>query len=390
MMVRAGGFSLLELVIATALTTAVLAGVFAMLHPARGAFQTAVEIADLQQRLRVAVDTLTRDLAMAGSGAYAAGRIGPLIYTFAPVLPFRQGQSGADPPGTFRPDVLTLISVPSTAAQTTLAVDLMPAALTVQTTAAPGCPAGSNLCRFAAGMTVIVYDETGNVGAFTIAAVDDAAAQLTFTARSANTAGTTYKRGSTVIEASLHVYYLKTDLATQTFQLMHYDGTANADVPVVDHIVGLTFEFHGDPVPPTLTAAGDATYGPAPPPIGAQTTAYPAGENCVFLIDPSNGGRVPRLPSLAAASALAPLTAAQLVDGPWCPDAINANRWDADLLRVRRVAVTIRVEAALSALRGPAGVLFSNAGTSREPTRWAPDQEIHFQVSPRNMSLTRK
>jgi hypothetical protein len=33
----------------------------------------------------------------------------------------------------------------------------------------PGCPLGDPLCGFAAGMTVVVYDETGNVGAFTIA-----------------------------------------------------------------------------------------------------------------------------------------------------------------------------------------------------------------------------
>lgn len=387
---RSRGFSLIELVIATALTTAVLAGVFAMLHPARGAFQTAVEIADMQQRLRVGVDTLTRDLAMAGSGAYAAGRTGPLIYAFAPVLPFRQGQSGADPVGTFRFDTITLISVPSTAAQTTLQADLMAGDVVLHTATAPGCPAGSNLCRFVAGMTIIVYDDTGNIGTFTIAAVDDAAAQLTLTARPANTAATTYTRGSNVIEASLHVYYLKTDLVAQTFQLMHYDGTTNSDVPVLDHTVGLTFEFHGDPLPPALVAVGDSSYGPAPPAIGTQTTAYPAGENCAFLIDASTGEQVPRLQTLASATALAPLTAAQLVDGPWCPDVLNPNRWDADLLRIRRVAVTIRVEAALSALRGPAGVLFTHAGTSREPMRWAPDQEIRFQVSPRNMSLARE
>jgi hypothetical protein len=83
------------------------------------------------------------------------------------------------------------------------------------------------------------------------------------------------------------------------------------------------------------------------------------------------------------------LTAAQVADGPWCPDETNANRWDADLLRIRKVGVTIRVEAALAALRGPAGVLFTNGGSSRAANRWAPDQEIRFQVSPRNMNLGR-
>ena len=68
----------------------------------------------------------------------------------------------------------------------------------------PGCPAGTNLCGFAPGMTVLVYDDTGNVDAFTIAAVDDAAAQLTLTARPADSAGTIYKRGSNVVEARVH------------------------------------------------------------------------------------------------------------------------------------------------------------------------------------------
>ena len=83
------------------------------------------------------------------------------------------------------------------------------------------------------------------------------------------------------------------------------------------------------------------------------------------------------------------LTAAQLTDGPWCPDVNNANRGDADLLRIRKVAVTIRVEAALDALRGPASALFTRGGTSRGGNKWVPDQEIRFEVSPRNMNLGR-
>ena len=38
--------------------------------------------ADMQQRVRVAADTLTRDLAMAGAGAYMGGQQGPLIHYF--------------------------------------------------------------------------------------------------------------------------------------------------------------------------------------------------------------------------------------------------------------------------------------------------------------------
>jgi hypothetical protein len=99
---------------------------------------------------------------------------------------------------------------------------------------------------------------------------------------------------------------------------------------------------------------------------------------------------VSRLPPLTAGTALTPLASAQLQDGPWCPDETSANRWDADLLRIRRIGVTIRVEAALAALRGPAGVLFANAGSARTALRWAPDQELRFQVSPRNLNLERE
>ena len=122
---------------------------------------------------------------------------------------------------------------------------------------------------------------------------------------------------------------------------------------------------------------------------GLKTTAYPAGENCLFMLDPG-GAQVPRLAGLGSGSlGLVPLTAAQLTDGPWCPDAANLNRWDADLLRIRKIGVTLRVESASDALRGPASALFAHGGTSRGGNRWVPDQEIRFQVSPRNLSLGR-
>ncbi len=390
-MIAQRGFSLIELAVAMALTMAVLAGVSAMLLPAHGAFETTLEIADMQQRLRVAADTLTRDLRVVGAGAYAAGRLGPLVGYFPPVLPFRQGSSGDDAIATFRTDTISLITVPSTAAQTTLAADLLPGVLTLQAAAVPGCPAGTNLCGFAAGMTLAIYDETGNVDTFTVAAVADAAAQLTLEARPSDSSSTMYPRGSNVVEARIDVYYLKADAALQSYRLMHYDGSANADVPAVDHVVGLAFEYFGEPHPPLLLAPGRTSYGPVPPPAGTRTTGYPAGENCAFRVDADSGEQVPRLEALdAAAGALVPLTKDRLVDGPWCPDDANANRWDADLLRIRKVGVTIRVETALAALRGPAGVLFANGGSSTAANRWAPDQAIRFEVSPRNLNVERE
>jgi hypothetical protein len=158
----------------------------------------------------------------------------------------------------------------------------------------------------------------------------------------------------------------------------------------VDNVVGLNFDYYGTPQPPQLLdpVALTTTYGPKPPPLGTTYTAYPPGENCVFMV--SGGAQVSRLPVLGAGGAtLVKLDATNLTDGPWCPDANNPNRWDADLLRVRKVVVTLRVQAALAAMRGPASALFTVGGTSKSSTRWIPDQEVRFQVTPRNLNLGR-
>jgi hypothetical protein len=102
------------------------------------------------------------------------------------------------------------------------------------------------------------------------------------------------------------------------------------------------------------------------------------------------GQQVPRLATLGGGGiGQVELTQAMLSDGPWCPEAGKPSRFDADLLRVRRVRVTIRVQAALASLRGPAGTMFLKGGTANASDRFIPDQEIQFDVTPRNMNLGR-
>ena len=127
------------------------------------------------------------------------------------------------------------------------------------------------------------------------------------------------------------------------------------------------------------------TYGPKPSAVAV--APWGAFENCLF-----SAGAIPapKLPVLGAGTqALVALTAAHLTDGPFCPNDTNANRWDADLLRIRKVGVTLRVQTAVAALRGPAGVLFTRGGTSSGGVKWVPDQELHFDISPRNLNLGR-
>src|SRR3954468_5550387 len=119
-MTAASGFSLLEMIIAMALTLSLTAALFSMTRGSNAASAVQSEAADIAQRMRVGVDAMTRDLMNAGAGSYLAGHAGPLNHAVPPILPFRQELTAADPPGSFRNDIITLISVPATAAQTVL------------------------------------------------------------------------------------------------------------------------------------------------------------------------------------------------------------------------------------------------------------------------------
>lgn len=388
---REAGFSLIELTFAMSLMLVVTASVFSMMNPAQGSFQAQPEISDMQQRLRVASDTLYKDLVMAGGGAYQGSMGGSLGNYFAAVQPRRVGSTLEDAPTVFKTDTITLIYVPATIAQTSLAVhgpSLNSAEIGVN--ADPGCPVGDALCGFKSGMSVMMYDDSGNYDIFTITAVQTNALHLQHNSDSLTYTG--YNANTTkIVQVSNFVYYLN----TTTNQLMFYNGGTAADVPVVDNVVGLAFEYYGDPQPPTWRpgkAVSDTTgpwtsYGPKPSALAV--APYAAGANCVFN-DGSPGPPVPALPELGASgTGLVKLTAAQLTDGPWCPNPTSLNRWDADLLRVRKIGVTVRVQSANAALRGPASALFKVGGTSTGGQKWVPDQEIRFQVSPRNLNLGR-
>src|SRR5262249_51403575 len=248
------GFSLLEATIAVALSLVVAATVYSVMLPSSGLFASQMETADVQQRLRVAVDAITRGLETAGAGVYAGKQSGPLVMSFPPVHPSRQGTRGGDPVGTFATDRITFFSVPSTTAQTVLGQPLTPADLSFSP--APlqdgGCGAVDPLCGFSNGAMVLVFDDSGNYDLFTIDAVKAGGCRLSL-ARSSNAMTTTYEAGTKVVEVESHTYYLKTDIAGKSGQLMHYDGTSSPDVPVVDNVVGLKFDYYGEPQPPTMT-----------------------------------------------------------------------------------------------------------------------------------------
>lgn len=389
----ARGFSVVELVVASALLLIVLVVGLRQVDSADSAFDTQTERVDMLQRLRASVDAIERDVASAGAAGFLGGA-GTALTTWAPALwPMRLGLRGADPPGTFRADVLTILSampLPSVASTTMVPVPAQSGG--VRVSAQPGCPPVSATCGLAEDTDVLLADAEGAFDLFTIT---DVTPPMLWVRHNTPDAAKVYPVGSAVIPIVMRTYSIRQASPGRPSQLVKYDGGSGPDSPVVDHVVSMAVEYFGEPDPPRMRrplsdpSGPWTTYGPRPPAADSSVVPHISGDNCLFTANGTALG-TPKLAVLGAPGGpLVPLTAARLTDGPWCPDPTAPNRYDADLLRIRSVQVTLRVESALDALRGPAGFLFARAGTARTPDRYAPDIELRARITPRNLVLGR-
>ena len=187
---RADGFSMVEVLIASAITVTITGAILAVINPAQTLVRAQGDAADLHQRLRAATDTLAGDLRAASA-----------------VRPYRIGATRDDGAAGvyYRPDTLT------------------------------------------------------------------------------------------VVGDAMTTYYFKADSS----ELMRYDG-GSSDLPIVEHVVRLTFEYFGSATSP---------------------------DRALVRLDPG-----------------------VLADGPWSEDPSH-RRFDADLLRISAVRVDIRLEATAPSLR---------------------------------------
>ncbi len=354
------GYTLVELLVSTAIMITVTGAIFSLMNPAQGNAQTQPEVADMQQRMRVGNDTMFKELVMSGAGPYQGPIRGALVNFFAPILPRRVGFENPDAPTTFRDDTITLSYIPNSYSQTTISAAMPTPSAELKVTDQTNCPGdAAQLCGFKEGMDVIIFDTSGNFDMFTITEVQDDAAHLQHRGQELSKA---YDIGASVTQIVSNTYYFN----AQTNQLMRYNGYTE-DVPLVDNVVDLKFEYFGDPNPPLAPK----------PPLGEENCLYDAAGN--YDAD---------MPTLTAdEGSLARLSPDILKDGPMCGGGNNA--FDADLLRVRKVRVTMRVQAANPALRGSDTTLFKHPGTSRGGEKFVPDYTVSFEVSPRNLNLTR-
>lgn len=369
------GFTIVELLVSAAIVIGVMGVALVVVGQARDALDRDGMGIESAQRLRAGLEALVHDVRTAGAGPEADTTSVSLGHA-VPVVEFLR-PAGVGAAAGERFQALRVMSAPREAAHGRLADPGGGAALRLAPP--PACPA-LPACGFQQGMTVAVYDGSGVFDLATVQAVDAPSSAITVHPP----VGRTYPAGSIVSEVAVSTFDV--DVAADgSGRLMR--NTSGAAQPIVDAVVAFTVEAFGDAIPP-LPGRGPRsppTYGPVPPLPGVDDPrdAWAAGENCTMTIG-ADGLAAPRLPAWGDAGAQIALGPSRLDDGPWCP-AAGGGVYDADLYRLRRVDLRLRVESAAAHLRGPAGTIFTRGGHGR-PTSWVPDLELRVSLTLANIA----
>jgi hypothetical protein len=174
-----------------------------------------------------------------------------------------------------------------------------------------GCPLGRAACGLAPGDRAIIADAGGQFDILQVQSVDTEAVIAYAPARLSKA----YGEGGATLVAAVDVEAVAFDAASR--QLRWYRGSS-AGMPFAEHVESLRLQYFGDPQPPR----GPGAVGQV---------------SCVV----DEAGQ-PRLPALEATDGpFVELTPEMLSDGPAC--GTPPHRFDADLLRVRVVRVTLRL-----------------------------------------------
>lgn len=209
----ANGFTLVELLVALTITV-LLAGALAAAAPAaRAAFDRVPAELDLEQRGRIAIDTLADALRSAERVAVSV------------------------PDGAGRYAELTTVTPVETAAQGVLAIDQATPGASL-TLAAWLCPTLAGVCGFTTGAAAMI--SSGQVFDVFIVGATSAIQRQVTPSRALSRA---YPAGSIVVEVEQHTFGLD-EQADGTFSLARVT-TAGAVQPIVDGIRSLAFQVDG-------------------------------------------------------------------------------------------------------------------------------------------------
>lgn len=350
----ARGFTLVEVLVGSAISLAVIAVACLLAAEAQLAWRAASARVDLQQRARVTADLISRLLREAGAGPMSGPARANLIRGIPPVLPRRVGRRGAHPFNEFRTNAFTVIRAIAESEHGVLLTPVAPGTATLELS--PG-PCALTACGFADGVSLMLLDSSGRFDIFTVTAVEGMAVSVRHHGVDRAAA---YAAGTPVV--AVESASITLDASSRTLRL--YDGDTT-DLPLLDDVVDLKAVYFGEGEPPVW---------PRPPDGEA---------NCLYAADGTYQSRL--LPFLAAPGGLIELTSDMLTDGPWC--GVGDTQYDADLLRVRRMRVSVRLQAGDAAVRGTDRARFANPGSARRSALFVPDVTVEIDVAPRNLRL---
>jgi hypothetical protein len=210
-------------------------------------------------------------------------------------------------------------------------------------------------------MRVVIFDDTGAWDIFTVTEAQTDALHLQHRPPNPDfSKAYSPAENARIAQVETHTYLIDRNRN----ELQHYTGWMDPPEAVTNNTMDFRVQYFGDPNPPLAPK----------PAVGVANCLYDAAG------DPS----LPQLPS--GGESMVELTTAMLTDGPLC--GVAPNQFDADLYRLRRVRITLRMQVAPQDLRAT-GDMFASPGTSRGGTSFAPDYVMSFEVTPRNLNLTR-
>ena len=222
---REAGTTVVELLIATAIMLAASAAVFTLVGDATARSARWNEFADLQQRARIAVDAITRQVALSSAAPPAAG----LQRAFPAIEPRRRSSFLASA------SAITVRHVPEGAAWTSVNEDVPPGAATARIRDHSGCADGFVNCGFAARTGAAILDGRGDWHPLF---VEPSAPGVLSIADAVPGRISTFPAGAAMVEMLETSLYF--DRGEHT---LRQEGPGEGSFPIVDNIADLAFEY---------------------------------------------------------------------------------------------------------------------------------------------------
>lgn len=226
------GHTLPEALVSMTLLLLIGSAMATLLLRASGTARLHAQRMEHQQRARVALDAITRDIRMAGAGADLLAPGGPLV--LAAVWPSRV--LAPDTPDTARPHVVAALTVVAGTSQSSLSAPATPSATALSLTPAAHCPVSRPACGFSSGQLLAAYAES--VGGW-LARVTSVGGSLLLVAP-LTPAAAPLPAGAVVAEVSLRAY--EWDVAARMLRLYDSGGPSQ---PFIDDVTGFDVAFLG-------------------------------------------------------------------------------------------------------------------------------------------------